>query len=103
MNALEAVALVLLMMLPLNLFVQRELRRLSDPDHIHAHGATVERDSAVERRGEVVGSYWGCDIYAEVVFMDMVYRFDRIAPQNYRYRVGPRELYLEPGLVYVTD
>jgi hypothetical protein len=103
MNALEATALVLLLMLTLHLFVQRQLKRLSDPGHIRAHGVTIERNTAVERRGEVVGSYWGCDIHAEVVFMDMVYRFDRIAPQTYSMRVGPRELYLEPGLVYVTD
>lgn len=33
----------------------------------------------------------------------MVYRFDRVEPPGYCDRVGPRELYLEPGLVYVTD
>jgi hypothetical protein len=103
MNALETAALVLLLMLPLHLLVQRELRRLSDPRHVRAHGVTIEREMAVERRGEIVGSYWGTEIHAEVVFMDMVYRFDRIAPQSYRLSVGPRELYLEPGLVYITD
>jgi hypothetical protein len=103
MNALEATALVMLLMLPLHLFVQRELRRLSDPRHIRAHGVTIERETAVVRRGEIVGSYWGRDIHAEVVFMDMVYRYDRIAPRSYRLSVGPRELYLEPGLVYLTD
>ena len=102
MNALEAAALVLLLMLPLHLYVQRELRRLSDPDHIRDSGVALENDKAVERRGEVVGFYWGCEIYAEVIFMGMVYRFDRIAPQAYRHQVGPRELYLEPGLVYLT-
>jgi hypothetical protein len=64
---------------------------------------TIERETAVVRRGEIVGSYWGRDIHAEVVFMDMVYRYDRIAPRSYRLSVGPRELYLEPGLVYLTD
>ena len=103
MNALEAAALVLLIMLPLHLLVQRELRRLSDPGHIRAHGVTVESDTVIERRGDIVGSYWGRQIHAEVIFMGMIYRFDRIAPQSYRYRVGPRELYLDPGLVYLTD
>jgi hypothetical protein len=102
-NALETAALVLLLMLPLHFFVQRELRRLSDPRHIRAHGVTIEHDALVARCGEIVGSYSGCDIYAEVVFMNMVYRFDRIAPQSYRHSVGPRELYLEPGLVYLTE
>jgi hypothetical protein len=103
MNAFEAAALVLLLMLPLHLLVQRELKRLCDPRHIREHGVTIERGTTVERRGDIVGTYSGCQIYAEVVFMDMVYRFDRVAPPAYRYRVGPRELYLDPGLVYVTQ
>ena len=103
MNAFETLALVLLILLPLHLVVQRELRRLSDPRHIRACGVTVESEMLVQRRGAVVGSYWGREIHSEVVFMNMVYRFDRIAPISYRYRVGPRELYLDPGLVYVTD
>ena len=103
MNALEAAALVLLLLLPLHLLVQRELRRLGDPRHIRESGVAIENSAAVERRGDIVGSYSGSEIYAEVVFMQMVYRFDRIAPPAYRYRVGPRELYLDPGLVYVTQ
>jgi hypothetical protein len=103
MNALETAALVLLLMLPLHLLVQRELRRLSDPGYIRRHGVTIESDVGIERRGDIVGSYWGAQIHAEVVFMEMVYRFDRIAPKSYRYCVGPRELYLDPGLVYVTQ
>lgn len=103
MNALEAAALVLLLLLPLHLLVQRELRRLCDPRHIRESGVTIENTAAIERRGDIVGFYSGSEIYAEVVFMQMVYRFDRIAPQAYRHRVGPRELYLEPGLVYVTQ
>jgi hypothetical protein len=30
----------------------------------------------------------------------MLYRFDHVVERR---RVGPRELFLEPGLVYVTD
>jgi hypothetical protein len=30
----------------------------------------------------------------------MLYRFDRVVERR---RVGARELFLEPGLVYVTD
>ena len=47
MNALEAAALVLLIMLPLHLLVQRELRRLSDPGDIRAHGVTVESETVI--------------------------------------------------------
>lgn len=90
MNALEVAALVLLLLLPLHLLVQRELRRLCDPRHIRACDVAIENAAAVQRRGEIVGFYSGSEIYGEVVFMEMIYRFDRVAPRGYRYRVGPR-------------
>lgn len=103
MNALEATALVLLAMLPLQLFVQTGVERLRDPRHIRNRGLALESDAGLERRGGIVGTYCGCAIHAEVLFMGMLYRFDRAALPAYRYCVGPRELYLEPGLVYVTQ
>jgi hypothetical protein len=35
--------------------------------------------------------------------MGMVYRFDRILEPRRKERLAAGELYLEPGLVYVTD
>jgi hypothetical protein len=33
----------------------------------------------------------------------MRYRFDRVIDSGRRDHIGSRELYLDPGLVYVTD
>jgi hypothetical protein len=38
-----------------------------------------------------------------VRFKDMDYRFARIVELRERERIGPRELFLDPGLVYVTE
>jgi hypothetical protein len=35
--------------------------------------------------------------------MGMEYRFHRVQDRRKREDLAPRELYLEPGLVYVTD
>jgi hypothetical protein len=51
----------------------------------------------------VIGEYRGREIYAWVVFMGMRYRFDRVAQRAYRDWVAEGELFLEPGLIYVTD
>jgi hypothetical protein len=45
----------------------------------------------------------GCHIWGSVTFMGMVYRFDRILEPRRKERLAAGELYLEPGLVYVTD
>jgi hypothetical protein len=45
----------------------------------------------------------GHPIWGSVRFMDMEYRFDHVLERKARERLAPRELFLEPGLVYVTD
>jgi 2-keto-3-deoxy-6-phosphogluconate aldolase len=45
----------------------------------------------------------GMAIWGSVRFMDMEYRFDHVLDRKARERLAPRELFLEPGLVYVTD
>jgi len=79
MNPLEAALLVVLLTLPLQLLVQRELRRLADPRHIRNSGVMLPDAQALERRGDVLGRYRNQEIYADVVFMGMVYRFERVA------------------------
>ena len=41
--------------------------------------------------------------HGSVTFKGMVYRFDRVVPERERERISARELWLAPGLVYVTD
>jgi hypothetical protein len=45
----------------------------------------------------------GHPIWGSVRFMGMEYRFDHVLDRKARERLAPRELFLEPGLVYVTD
>ena len=102
-SPLEAALAVAALTAPFYALVHWELRRLCDPAHLRANGVAVARSNVIERRGAIIGRYRSSEIYAELVFLGMVYRFDRVEPPGYRNRVGPRELYLEPGLVYVTD
>ena len=102
-SPLEAALMVAALAAPFYALVCWQLERLSDPAYLRANGVAVAHPGVIQRRGPVIGRYRSSDIHAELVFMGMVYRFDRIEPPAYRDLVGPRELYLEPGLVYVTD
>lgn len=102
-SPLEAALAVAALAAPFYALVCWQLERLSDPAYLRANGVAVAHSSVIQRRGTVIGRYRSSEIYPELVFMGMVYRFDRIEPPGYRDLVGPRELYLEPGLVYVTD
>ena len=100
---IEAALAVAALVAPFYVLVRWQLDRLSDPAYLRANGVAVARPSVIERRGPIIGRYRSTEIHAELFFMGMVYRFDRVEPPGYCERVGPRELYLEPGLVYVTD
>jgi hypothetical protein len=102
MSPIEAALLVAALALPFHLAVLWQLSRLSDPRHIRASGVVIRREEILEH-GEVIGRYAGRDIYRTVHFMGMEYRFDRVARPSYRDYISARELFLEPGLVYVTD
>lgn len=99
MNALEAAALIGLLIIPFHILVQYELRRF--PEHVRASGVAIDDEAVLEGRGEVIGSFRGRDIHAWVRYLGMTYRFDRTVAKPRGLR--ERELFLEPGLVYVTD
>ena len=102
MSPLEAVALIGLMLLPLHCLVHWQLSKLEDPAYLRANGIVVVRPSALEAHTAPVGEYAGCAIWGSVTFMGMVYRFDRVARPREKEKIGPGELYLDPGLVYVA-
>lgn len=102
MNPVEASLLVALMTAPALLFVRWQLDRYADPAYLRARGVTIRREEILEAHGDAIGRYAGRDIWSSVTFMGMVYRFDRIEAPVYRSQVRARELFLEPGLVYVT-
>ena len=103
MDPIEAALMVAALMLPLHLLVQRQLQRHCDPREIRSCGVVVRSEEALERRSGVIGYFDGRKIYASVSFMGMEYRFDRVTGPAYRRSVHERELYLDPGLVYLTD
>jgi hypothetical protein len=51
---------------------------------------------------EIIGRYRGSDIYRYVTFKGMRHEFERVVPLPRLFRVGPRELFIEPGIVYAT-
>lgn len=101
MNALEAAALIGALLVPLHIFLQQGLQNL--PRHARRSGVYMESAHELQLSDEVVGRYQDRPIHAWIGFLGMIYRFDRVAPRSYRGRVAERELYLEPGLVYITD
>jgi hypothetical protein len=104
MNGFETLLLAAVTALPLYLLMQWERMRLSDPRRLRNFGAAAARQEVgVDDGTEVIGFYDGGAIYASVHYMGMRYRFDRVVPASYRRLVQPRELFVEPGLLYVTD
>ena len=84
-------------------FTQWERVRLPQPSYVRDIGAVIETEGLVQASGDIVGYLDGRPIHAAVDFMGMRYRFENVVPPSYRHRVGPRELYVVPGLLYVTD
>lgn len=100
MTPLEAAALFAALQLPCHWLVLRHLRRLTQPAYIRSYGVVILRECVLQARSEPIGRYRDRPIWGTVSFMGMLYRFDRVAERR---KAGPRELFLEPGLVYVTD
>jgi hypothetical protein len=103
MSPLEAAALIAMLALPLHGLVLLQLYKLDDPAYLREHGVVIVIERALEGHGESIGAYQGHEIWATVTFKGMTYRFSRVERPRYRHRVAPRELYLDPGLVYLTD
>jgi len=102
MTPLEAVLVPVALALPILWLMRLELDRLADPDYLRRHGVVVVAESALESRSDPIGHYMGRNVWATVTFMGIVYRFDRVTQPHLRERIGRGELYLDPGLVYVT-
>ena len=103
MAPLEAALLIVLFALPLHWLVGRELRRLDDPRYLRAHGVVIVSESALDGHSEPIGQFMGRPVWGTVTFKGMRYRFDRVLDRRRRNSIAARELFLEPGLVYLTD
>lgn len=102
MTPLDAAALFALLLLPFHWLVQRHFAQMEDPAYLRRQGIVIVQPGVIESRSEAIGRYRGHDICRVLTFKGTQYRFDRIMPAQERERLGPGELYLEPGLVYVA-
>ena len=50
----------------------------------------------------MIGTYCGAAVHRSVTFKGMTYEFAGVVPQKYQRRIDENELYIEPGLLYVT-
>ncbi len=97
-----ATLIVALSYLPIFLLLRRHLALLQDPSNLLRHGVVVRRFDALTGVAEIIGRYRGSDIYRYVTFKGMRYEFERVVPLPRLFRVGPRELFIEPGIVYLA-
>jgi hypothetical protein len=100
---METALVVLSLALPIYLVVRWELERLEHPAYLRSHGVVILSEEVLQGHSAPIGEYRGHPIWASVRFKGMDYRFARIVDGRERERIGPRELFVDPGLVYVTE
>jgi hypothetical protein len=100
---MEAALVVISLASPIYLIVRWELERREHPSYLRQHGIVIVSENALQGHSASIGEYRGQPIWASVRFKGMNYRFARIIDRSKRELVGPRELFLEPGLVYITN
>lgn len=103
MDALYCIAITLALVLPLRWAVMREVERWESPEHFRRSGVIIKRMDALDIQGEAIGRYLDTPIPGSLGFKGMVYEFAGVVPANYQRRIDANELYLEPGLLYVTS
>jgi hypothetical protein len=99
---LSATLIVGLVYLPILLALKRHLELLRDPSYLLRYGVIVRRFDALDGVAEIIGRYRDSDIYRYVTFKGTRYDFERVVPVPRLFRVGPKELFVEPGIVYVA-
>jgi hypothetical protein len=87
---------------PAILLLRRHLRLLHDPSYLLRYGVIVRRFEALDNVAEIIGRYRDSNIYRYVTFKGMRYDFERVVPIPRFFQIGPNELFVEPGIVYVT-
>ncbi|MBL8385661.1 MAG: hypothetical protein JNM90_21430 [Burkholderiales bacterium] len=102
MDGLLAIAATALLVAPLHFAVLSYLARLDDGRWLRETGVVILDERALESQGEVIGSYAGTPIRTAVRFKGVEYRYEGIAPSRHKERMGPDELFLEPGLLYLA-
>jgi len=102
-DPLEAAALTAALAYVFHRIIQSQLDKLCDPAYLRRQGVVVVADDILQAHSAPIGQYMGCCIWGSVTFMGMVYRYDRVVEPRRKEHLAAGELYLEPGLVYITD
>ena len=106
MSPLEVLIVFLVMALPSWWLVLREFDRLEDPAYLREQGVVIVSKAVLQAHSEPIGEYMGHPIWGWVRFMGMDYRFDHVVDtrtsRHARERLASRELFLDPGLVYIA-
>jgi hypothetical protein len=87
---LAATVIVALGFAPIIWLLRKQFSRLEDPANL------------LDGVADCIGRYRDSDIYRYVTFKGMRYDFERVVPLPRSFQVGPRELFVEPGIVYVA-
>ena len=101
MTPVDAATLVLALTLGFLRIIHSQLDKAAAED-LHRCGIVIVRERVLEGHSQPIGEYLGHQIWRTVTFRGLVYRFDRIQGQSQREQLAHGELYLDPGLVYVT-
>ena len=102
MLVLSCVVIMLALALPLHWAVQYQLERWESPEYFRRYGVVITHPDGLDAVAEAIGSYCGAAVHRTVTFKGMVYEFAGVVPPRYQRRIDENELYIEPGLLYVT-
>ena len=101
MTPLEAILVPVALAAPILWLMHLEMDRLASPDYLRRHGVVIVKESALENFAQPIGHYMSKTVWGTVTFKGIVYRFDHVTRPERRETIGPGQLYLDPGLVYI--
>jgi hypothetical protein len=101
MTPVDAAIMILALALGLLRIVCWQLDKAAAED-LRRCGVVIVRERVLEACSQPIGEYLGHQIWRTVTFRGRVYEFDRIQPRSRCEALAAGELFLDPGLVYVT-
>jgi len=93
---------MLCVLVPLHMLMAIEFHRWQRAVASRRRGVVVHRFDALDDASEVIGNYGGVEIHRTVTFQGVQYEFFGVAPSGDGGRLRRDELYLDPGLLYVS-
>jgi hypothetical protein len=89
-------------LVPLHMLMAHEFHRWQRELATRRHGVIVHRFDALDDASEVIGIYSGVEIHRTVTFQGVQYEFFGVAPSREEGMLRRDELYLDPGLLYIS-